>query len=353
VRTLATILIVPAALALVSVGVAQRRLGEGTARRDAGSVERLDPRLDAIVEASAKPELLAEHFGATEGPVWVQEGASGYLLFSDMPANVVYKWAPGGQVSVFLERSGFTGTDPLNVGAQSTSGRLAIILIGSNGLTLDPQGRLVIAAMADRAVARIEKDGTRTLLADRYEGKRLNGPNDLVVKSNGSIYFTDMTAGMRGRDKSPFRELSYTGVFLIKDGRLTLLDKDPGGGMPNGIALSRDEKKLHVGSAGQILTYDIQGDDNITNGRAIMETGTDGMKLDESGNFYLTHQGGVWIMSPEGTHLGTIHLPEVPGVSAANVAFGDADSRTLYITARQHLYRIRLKVPGIRPHPRT
>jgi gluconolactonase len=152
-------------------------------------IQRLDSALDQIVAPNAKLESLGEHFGLTEGPVWISEKAGGYLLFSDCAANVIYKWSPPGALSVLLEKSGYTGMDILNVGQQTISGgRVAILLIGSNGLTLDPQGRLVVAAMADRNIARVEKDGKRTILADRYEGKRFSGPNDIVAKSNGSIF---------------------------------------------------------------------------------------------------------------------------------------------------------------------
>lgn len=317
-----------------------------------GSIERVDPGLDAILAPDAKLEGVGEHFGVTEGPVWVQEGQNGYLLFSDMAANVIYKHTPGSETSVFLERSGYTGKDLQNAGAQSTSGRLAVILIGSNGLTLDPQGRLVIAAMADRAIARIEKDGSRTVLADRFEGKRFNGPNDLVVKSNGALYFTDFAGGMRGRDKSPSREMPFFGVYLVKDGKVTVVERDLGDGQPNGIALSRDEKQLYVGAAGRIYRYDIQADDTLANRQLAIESNTDGMKVDRAGNVYTTSGAGVQIYGPDHKHLGSIVLPKILGVSPTNVAFGDADNMGLYITARTHVFRIRLKTPGIRPGPR-
>jgi gluconolactonase len=317
--------------------------------RFGGVVERLDPGLDAIVSPDARLELLGEHFGITEGPVWVQEGRRGYLLFSDIAANVIFKWTPDGQTSVFLEKSGYTGTDVLNVGAQTTSGRLAVIALGSNGLTLDRQGRLLIATHGDRNVVRLEKDGTRTVLADRYEGKRFDGPNDLVMRSNGALYFTDNPAGLRGRDKSPAKELPFSGVFLIKDGRVELLDRNPQGGAPNGIALSPDERQLYVGSGGKIIRYDIQADDTVTNGRVVIESATDGMKVDDRGNIYLTAQKAVLIFSRDGKRLGAIRPPKAIGNSTANVAFGDADGRMLYITARTHLYRIRLNVSGPRP----
>lgn len=317
-----------------------------------GSIERVDPRLDSILAPDAKLELVGEHFGVTEGPVWVQEGGSGHLLFSDMAGNVVYKHGPDGQTSVFLEKSGYTGDDVLNAGAQSTSGRLAVILIGSNGLTLDPQGRLVIAAMADRAIARIEKDGTRTVLAERFDGKRFNGPNDLVVKSNGAVYFTDFPGGMRGREKSPSRELPFFAVFLVKDGKVIPVAKDPGGTNPNGIALSTDEKELYIGAGGKIYRYDIRPDDTLANERLFIDSGTDGMKVDQAGNVYTTSGGAVKIFGPDGKPLGSIVLPKILGVSPTNVAFGDADNKALYITARTHVFRIRLQATGIRPGPK-
>lgn len=315
-------------------------------------VERLDPAIDSIVSADAKLELLGEHFGTTEGPLWIQEGPSGHLLFSDIPANVIYKWTPDGKVSVFLEKSGFTGADNSNVGAQSTSGRLAVIGLGSNGLALDPQGRIVIATHGDRNIARLEKDGTRTVVADRYDGKRFNGPNDLVVKSNGALYFTDTRFGLRGGDQSPARELPFYGVYLVKDGKVVLLEKDPQGGAPNGIALSPDEQYLYVGSGGKILRYEIRPDDTIANGRIVIESGSDGMKVDEKGNLYLTADGGVLIVSAEGKRLGVIPA-KVLGNRTTNVAFGDRDRMTLYITVRTHVYRIRLKVAGSRSPGRS
>jgi gluconolactonase len=321
----------------------------------------LDPALDDIIAADAKLETLGEHFGLTEGPVWIAEGRSGYLLFSDCAANVIYKWTPGGAFSVFLEKSGYTGKDVLNVGQQTiTGGRVAIVLIGSNGLTLDPQGRLVITAMADRNVVRLEKDGTRTMLADRYDGKRFSGPNDVVTKSDGAVYFTDSVNGMRGGGDSPSRELPYNGFYLIKDGKVTLLggDRDRPGEFPNGIALSPDEKHLYV-TAGfrKTLRYDVLPDDSVANPKPFQDAGNDGMKVDRKGNLYTTVQGNeIWITSPEGKHLGTIQLPQIskeprPRIVATNMAFGDPDGKTLYITACTHLFRIRTKIEGVRAGP--
>jgi len=328
-------------------------------------IVRLDPGLDDILDSNAKLETLGEHFGLTEGPVWIRDGKSGYLLFSDCAANVIYKWSPLAPLSVFLEKSGYTGNDVKNVGDQTISGgRLAILLIGSNGLTLDPQGRLIITAMTDRNVVRLEKDGTRTILADRYEGKRFSGPNDVVVKSDGAIYFTDTIFGLRGADKSPARELPYNGFYLVKDGKVTLLgsDQDSPGDFPNGITLSPDEKYLYVTAGfGKTFRYEVQADDTVANRKLFIPAGNDGMKADRRGNLYSTNAvtpGEVWITSPEGKHLGTIQMPQIyeeprPRIVPTNVAFGDADGKGLYITACTHLFRIRLKVAGILPGPRA
>jgi gluconolactonase len=345
----ATLLIAAATL----VVAAQQRFDAAQSGAASNSVVRLDPALDALISPSVKPELLkGDYFGAVEGPVWVGTGG-GYLLFSDMAANVIYKWTPDGQLSVFLEKSGYTGNDLNNVGGQYTNGRLHLLLIGSNGLTVDRQERLIIAGMTDRNVTRLEKDGTRTTLADRYEGKRLNSPNDLVVKSDGAIYFTETTSGIRGRDEGPTRELPFHGVYVIKDGVLRLLDKDPQGTAPNGIAFSPDERILYVNGGTKITAYDVRPDDTLTNPRVLIDLGgangvpgnTDGMKVDRSGNIYCSGPGGVWIISPQGKHLGTI----VPAERVANLAFGDADSKTLYMVGGRSLWRIRVNTPGIRP----
>jgi gluconolactonase len=323
-------------------------------------IEKLDPSLDAIVASDAKLETLGDRFTLTEGPVWVPEGGGGYLLFSENAGNVIYKWQDGKPLSVFLEKSGFTGTDMSRVGAQTVAGRIPILLIGSNGLALDPNGRLIVTAMNDRTVYRLEADGTRTVLADRYEGKRFSGPNDIVVKSDGAVYFTDTPWGLRESEKDPQRELPYYGFYLIKDGKVTLLGSDTTahGGIPNGITLSPDEKTLYVTAARRgTLRYDILPDDTVTNGRVFVNHGGDGMRVDRKGNLYTTGGGGggvIQITSPEGKPLGRLHLPQPayeprPRVCATNVAFGDSDDRGLYITACTHVFKIRLKAPGVRP----
>ena len=323
-------------------------------------IDRLDPLVQSILPAPAELELLKDdYFGLPEGPLWWPENGNGSLLFSDMPANVVYRWRQDTGLSVFLERSGFSGTDLANISV-FPNGRLYIAAVGSNGLARDPEGRLVLCQMGDRAVVRVESDGTRTTLADQFQGKRLNSPNDIVIKSNGSIYFTDPPAGIRGGVNSPVKELPFSGVFLIRDGELQLLDKDPEGGTPNGIALSPDEKHLYVinSASSKIVRYTIQPDDTIADREVIVDMSgdrtpgiADGMKVDQKGNIYSTGPGGVWIISPEGKHIGTIRLPggRPPydvGETGVNLAFGDSDLRGLYIVTRRSLYRIRLAVPG-------
>jgi gluconolactonase len=330
------------------------------------SIDRLDAALDGVIEPGTKAELLGDRFGLTEGAVWVQEGRNGYLLFSDMLDNVVYKWDPtGNAISVFLENAGYTGTDYVNVGQQTRRGRSAALLIGPNGLTRDPQGRLIICAMPDRNLARIEKDGKRTILADRFEGKRFSGPNDVVSKSDGALYFTDSISGLRGAAASPLRELPFNGFYLVKDGKVTLLDeklRDPqaaaGGVFPNGIALSPDEKFLYVTLGRKIMRYEVKPDDTVANPIEFADVqGNDGMKTDKAGNLYSTSgalPGEVRIWSPQGKRLGTLLLPQRGGeprqqVCATNLGFGDADGKTLFVTACMDVYRIRLKVAGVLP----
>jgi gluconolactonase len=354
--------IVSLALAIVaSLASLDAQPADGTPFR----VERLNAALDAVIAADARLELLGDRFALTEGPVWMPDGGDGALLFSDNAANVIYKWTRNRPLSVFLEKSGFTGTDVSTVGAQTVAGRVPILLIGSNGLALDPQGRLVVTAMNDRTVYRLEPNGTRTVLADRFDGKRFNGPNDLVVASNGSIYFTDTVWGLRGAEKDPARELPFSGFFLIKDGSVRLLgsDRDAPGTFANGITLSPDEKILYVTAGGRrTMRYDILPEGGIANGRLFVEHGSDGMKVDERGNLYTTSGGTpgvVQITSPQGVPLGRLHLPQPAGeprarVCATNVAFGGRDNRTLFITACTHLFSVEVKTPGIRPgQPRT
>ena len=326
-------------------------------------IVKLDAALDAIVAPDAKLELLGDRFGLTEGPVWVPDAGEGYLLFSDLISNVIYKWAPDGAITVHLERSGYSGTDFTHAGYQTRRGRMAVLLIGPNGLSLDAEGRLIYLATPDRAVMRLEPDGTRTVIADRYDGKRFNGPNDLWIRSDGAIYMTDSVFGLRDGLANPAAELRFSGVYLIRDGVVTLLydNAENAAGWPNGIALSPDERHLYMNAGFQnILRYDVAPDGTISNGEIfIAGEGSDGMKVDRLGNLYTTSGAGpgeVRITSPDGKRLGSLELPVPSGepqaqVCATNVAFGDNDSRTLYITACEHVYRIRLNVAGVHPLP--
>jgi gluconolactonase len=223
-------------------------------------------------------------------------------------------------------------------------------MMGADGLTVDRQGRLILATFAGRSLMRIETSGKRTVLADSYEGKRFGGPNDVVVKRDGAIYFTDTYGALRLRDKDPKKELDFNAVYRWKDGKLTLVVKD----MPltNGLAFSPDEKYLYVNGSrdNYVNRYEVAADGTLANGKLFIdmrgqaEPGiTDGLRVDTKGNLYETGPGGVWIVSPEGKHLGTIRAPEI----STNVGFGDADKKTLYIAARSSIYRIRVNTPGI------
>ena len=324
-------------------------------------VVRADPKLDAVVSSDARLELLGDRFGLTEGPVWVPDRGDGYLLFSDLISNVIYRWAPGEPISVYLDRAGYSGNELAKAGFQTRRGRMAVLLVGPNGLSLDAEGRLLYLAANDRAVMRLERDGKRTVVADRYDGRRFNGPNDLTVHSNGSIYLTDSVWGLRDGLANPDSQLDFSGVFLIRDGKTTLLysDADNPGGWPNGIALSPDERYLYMSTGVQnVLRYELAPDGTLRNRTVFIPgEGSDGMKVDARGNLYTTNGAGageVRITSPEGVRLGVLELPVPAGepqaqVCATNVAFGDRDSRTLYITACEHVYRIRMNVAGIHP----
>jgi len=304
-------------------------------------VLRLDPALDAIVPRDATLEQLAGGFRFTEGPVWVRE--AGFLLFSDPNANNIYRWTPDGEVSIYRTKSGYAGPDIGEYGQP-----------GSNGITLDPLGRLAVAEHGRRRVIRIERTGAITVLADRYDGKRLNSPNDLVYRSDGVLYFTDPPFGLPRFHDDPRRELDVTGVFRVRDGRVSLESSELTG--PNGLAFSPDERHLYVTNWDParkvVMRYPVGADGALGRGMVFFDMGAapgeealDGIKVDVRGNLYVSGPGGLWIIAPDGKHLGTIRGPEL----AANFAFGDADGRTLYLTARTGLYRIRLGVAGIRP----
>ncbi|HWZ55787.1 MAG TPA: SMP-30/gluconolactonase/LRE family protein [Verrucomicrobiae bacterium] len=321
--------------------------------QSSGQIIRLDSALDALISPNTQIEKVGDGFGFLEGPVWVHASSPGFLIFSDIPANVIDKWNPqDGKVSVFLEKSGFAGADPGDAGYQLNNGHAVVTLYGSNGITLDKEGRVTYCQHGDRTVMRLEKDGKRTVLADRYEGKRLNSPNDLVYKSDGSLYFTDPPYGLRKLAEDPKKELPFSGVYRWANGKLTLVNKDFGA--PNGLAFSPDEKYLYLDDSASktYWRFDVQSDGALANKTLLIDASSskeagvpDGMKIDRNGNIYAAGPGGVWVLTPDGTHLGTIRPPENP----ANLAWGDADAKTLYFTAVTGLYRLRVNVAGIRP----
>jgi gluconolactonase len=307
----------------------------------------LDPRFEAIVPADLKVERIAQGLGYVEGPVW--DRRRGLLLFSDMRNNAIYKWDPkDGKTSVLLDRAGFAGTDPTGLGSESKVGTEVYYTIGPNGVTLDPQGRVVFCAVGDRQIVQLENDGRRTVLASQYDGKRFGGPNDLVIKSNGSIYFTDTYSGLRGRDTNPNKELSFSGVYLLKGGKVQLLLKDR---TPNGIALNPSQTHLYVNDSPThtIWRYEIKPDDTLGSGAPLVTLnaprGPGGTKFDSAGNMYASVAGAVWVLSPEGKHLGTVLFPQY----ISNIGFGDSDAKTLYATGRTEVYRLRVNIAGVVP----
>lgn len=304
-----------------------------------GSIEALSPEFFELIPTNAVIEKLAEGFEWAEGPVWIP--SANHLLFSDVPKNVVYRWKAGEGINVFLEDSGYTGSYP-RTGEP-----------GSNGLTLDSQGRLVLAQHGDRQVARLEKNGERTTLVEYYNWRRFNSPNDLVYDSSGNLYFTDPPYGLPKGNDDPTRELWFHGVYrLSKDGTLQLLTSELR--FPNGIALSPDEKTLYVALSDPanpvLMAYDLLSDGSLSYGRVFFDAShlrpgkpglPDGLKVDKNGNVFTTGPGGVLVLTPNGTHLGTLNT----GVPTANCAWGN-DGSVLYITADMFLCRVQTKTLG-------
>ena len=312
-----------------------------------GEVERLHPDLDAIVADDARMEILAEGFDWSEGPTWVGGEEDGYVLFSDVPRNTAYRWKEGQGTTVFLKPSGYTGTQ-----SRRRTG-------GSNGLAIDRQGRLILCQDGDRRISYLDAPLERpqpsyVTLADRYDGRRFNSPNDLAIHANGDIYFTDPPYGLEKRYDDPESELGFAGVFrLDTSGNVTLLSKSIV--QPNGITFAPDYKTLYVGQssaeAARWYAFDVLEDGTLSEERIFFDVtklfpdrpgAPDGLKVDQEGNVYATGPGGVLIFDPAGTHLGTLLTEGRTG----NCCFGN-DGRTLYITADQYLLRVRVKIPGM------
>ena len=308
-------------------------------------IERLDPALDQLIAPDASVEVLAEGYDWSEGPVWVKDG--GFLLFSDVPRNVILRWKQGEGSREWLTPSGYTGSEPR--GGEP----------GSNGLTLDREGRLVICQHGDRRIARMEAPMSTpapkfSTVADRFQGARFNSPNDLVFHSNGDLYFTDPPYGLIKQAEDPARDMNYQGVFRRSaGGEVTLVTREMT--RPNGIAFSPDEKKLYVAQSDPEApiwrVFDAAADGSFKSSRIFFDASAlsktrkglpDGMKVDAAGNLFATGPGGVLVLSAAGKHLGTI----LTGQATGNCAFGD-DGRTLYITADMYLMRVRLRTKGL------
>lgn len=310
-------------------------------------VLKLDSSVDALVAADARVETLFQRNTTFEGPAWVLNGGSGYLLFSDVPGNAINKLNADGSVSAFLENI-FAGKD-MSEAFQSfgLNGQEKRWMVGANGVALDRQGRVVYAAYSDGRIVRVESDGRRTVLASRFGSKRINAPNDLVYRSDGALYFTDSRAGTKrnGEEGVP-----HKGLYMLKAGEVRLLSKDID--HPNGLAFSPDEKYLYVTNSliKNVLRFDVLAD-GIANEKVFIDMSgdkeaglPDGIKSDRNGNVYSSGPGGVWIISSSGKHLGTIRAPR----EVHNFVFGDNDLKTLYMTGSGSLFRIRLKVAGNR-----
>ena len=338
------------AVVLLAVACAATTRGDDKkSPKTLGKIERLDPAFEDLIGRDAKLEVLATGHDWTEGPVWVPRDG-GFLLFSDIPRNRVYKWQQGKGESVFMEPSGGTDKDAALLKEP-----------GSNGLLLDPDGRLVLMEHGDRRVSRLDSwDGKKkTTLAHRYMDKRLNSPNDGVFKSNGDLYFTDPPYGRALKASKgggfPDRDLDFCGVYRLskKDGKLTLLTKEMS--KPNGIAFSPDEKTLYVANSDPDraiwMAFPVKDDGTLGKGKVFFDATKlagkdrpglpDGMKVDAKGNVFATGPGGVLVFTPQGKHLGTI----ATGVPTANCAWGN-DGSVLYVTADKALTRIQTKTKG-------
>jgi gluconolactonase len=307
------------------------------AKPSLGSIVRLDPAVDELIPKDAELEKLADDFTFTEGPLWRPFQA---LWFSDVVGNVVRQWSPDGKVTVILNPGGYDGKGNLPAGGFN----------GPNGMAADKDGAVLLCQHGYRRIVRINKDMKITTVVDKYQGKRFNSPNDVVFRSDGAFYFTDPPYGLPKGDDDPAKELKFNAVFRVAKGKVTPVIKDLT--RPNGIAFSPDQKTLYIGNTDEKnkvwMAYDVADNGMVSNGRVFYDANNekeeglpDGLKIDEKGDMWASGPGGIWIFSPEGKHLGTIKMPEVP----ANCNWGD-DWKTLYITARTGLYRIKLSVAG-------
>jgi gluconolactonase len=301
---------------------------------------RMDPAFDQLVAADAKIDKVATGFQFLEGPLW----RSGNLWFSDLMGNILYQTTPDGKVTPLLNPGGDDRKDPPKGG-----------YIGPNGMAVAPNGNVVVCQHGNRRIVELSPDMKVMVLVERSaDGKHLNSPNDVAYTPDGSLYFTDPPYGLAKANDDPAKEQPYNGVYRFKDGKAVAIIKDVA--LPNGIAFSPDFKVLYISDSDdkqrRWMRYDVNADGTVSNGRVFADASSspdmgvpDGMRVDSSGNVYATGPGGIWVFGPEGKHLGTIKTPE----SASNLAFGDADGKTIYITATSSVYKMRVNIAGAKP----
>ena len=338
----------------------------------------LDPAANELIDKDAKLELVRDDFGNLEGSNWIQDGKEGYLESIDMIGNDVIKMTPDGKVSVLVDKAGYTGMDPWNVGLDRSNRRdpkdplyMYYFQFGPDGSTIDKDRHIIVAGMFSRNVYRVEKldeidgfagPGKRTILADKYQGKQFCGPNDVIVKRDGSIYFSDTQMGVTGKGfRAKPADCPPHGFYRIKDGQVTLEIEGPA----NGLAFSPDEKVLYTVCGGnKLCATDVRPDGSIVkdSGRVLIDESLnnvkqepqslDGIRVDSKGNIYGAGPGGLWITSPEGKHIATVRVPaETAWFNVVNLTFGGMDYKTLYMVGRSRVYRIQLKVAGNRVFP--